>query len=111
MLHGFLQAGLDALPQVSRLAELPEEQRKGRADWLVSEMMNHAAANVGNPVLAALYPRLRPVVDQVLEKHLGPRRVSGKGKAKRRATGKPRKPRTKRQPEVPDPEVLEVELC
>jgi hypothetical protein len=72
LLHGFLQAGLNSLPVLSPLEAVPVEERRGRVDVLVSQIIAQAVEASGNPVAQAVYLKAKPLIDQALVKRLGP---------------------------------------
>jgi len=75
---GFLTAAAfsalrDQVPAVSPLDGIGVTE--GRVDVLASRALQRMAHSVGDPALAALYEKARPMVDTVIMQSVGPRRV------------------------------------
>lgn len=82
MLHGLLQAGLNSLPVVSPIEAIPVEERIGRVDVLVSQIIAQSVEASGNLAAAAVYHKAKPLIDRALMAHLAPAKLR---RRKRRA--------------------------
>lgn len=78
------------MPQTQgRTSTQGQESKAGRLDLLAMDMADHFAAKMsGNPVVAAVYPTYRPLLDAVVSQFLSPEVLTGTVKRKKRRTTK-----------------------
>lgn len=51
---------------------------QGRVDVLLAQLLERGLQGVKNPAIPALYQDVKPLVEQVLKQHLGPRTKRGR---------------------------------